>query len=69
MIANAPHTKSKAACTDCQSLHPSDMARAVGIFRPAGPLGYRDSGNPAARIWPTREQAEREACQRVASSN
>lgn len=34
-------------CPFCRTIHGSDAARAIGRFRPGGPLGFRSSlGGP-----------------------
>lgn len=45
---------------DCGRTHESNMARAVGLFRPDGPVGYRaQSGGP---LRATRAEAEADEC-------
>ena len=39
---------------------PSDAARAVGLFHPDGPLGYRAAGISDAPLRSTRAEAERD---------
>ena len=50
----------KPPCPDCDRVHPSNAARAFGIFS-LGPVGYQ-ADYPAAPIRPTRAQAERDMC-------
>lgn len=57
----------KPACTKCNTVHPSNLARAIGRFNPNGPLGYRAAmGGPAAPLRATRAEAEQDACQQQA---
>lgn len=47
-------------CPVCHHAHASDMARAVGRFKPEGPDGYRaQSGGP---LRATRAEAEADEC-------
>ena len=47
-------------CPDCDTIHGSDAARAVGLFIRGGLLGYRaKSGGP---LRATRAEAEADEC-------
>lgn len=47
-------------CPACTHIHDSDAARAIGRFRPEGPLGYRARSGGLLRA--TRAEAEADAC-------
>lgn len=55
------------SCPVCGWRHPSDAARAIGLFRPGGVLGYRSElGGP---LRATREEAVSDWCRVTAIRN
>lgn len=53
-------------CTSCGTVHPSDLARALGRFGGPAPAGYRAIYD-GAPVRATREEAEQDACAKIAA--
>ena len=52
----------KPACPICDTIHGSDIARAVGRFDPTRPTMYVASNIPDPPLRATRAEAEADAC-------
>ena len=52
----------KPPCPQCGWVHESNLARAIGIFQPDGPSGYRCTIIPNPPLRATRAEAELDGC-------